>query len=636
MPATISEPQSPPVRTTYVAFADRILKLSREHDQTPDEELARLCRGLRHRVQNGESFVQIRETAFALACQSVHRTCGFDLHHVQILGGQVMSTRTIAEMQTGEGKTLTAVLPSVLYALAGEGVHVVTVNDYLADRDATELRPIYERLGLSVGCVITDMEDEERRQAYSRDITYGTAKEMGFDFLRDRLRLGAERLTDDARLLFQDEEGGLVQRGQFCAIVDEADSVLIDDARTPLLIGTAQPEAPQRVALFRWCSRAIHRLDAAKDYIAITKKRQVFLTDPGCRKVVLLGKPPLMEAVNMETIYENIERALEGYLFYQRDRHYTIQDDEIVIVDESTGRLMPGRKWQNNLHQAIEAKENLPITSPTTDAARITVQRFYQQYRHTAGMTGTASNARREFKKTYRLKVQRIATDRECIRRKWPTRVFSTWEAKTAAIIESLNQLLDEGRAILIGTPSVGTSDRLSAALHEAGIRHEVLNARYHEIEAEIVSRAGQDRAVTIATNMAGRGTDIKLEESVRKSGGLHVIATEMHSSARIDRQLVGRSARQGDPGSFQFFLSLDDELLTSLPPEKLGRIREQGQAASKGELPASWRKVFERTQRFLEKQHYKQRKQMLKHEKKQMETYRRIGLNPYLESADQ
>ncbi|MCA8987793.1 MAG: translocase, partial [Planctomycetaceae bacterium] len=215
-------------------------------------------------------------------------------------------------------------------------------------------------------------------------------------------------------------------------------------------------------------------------------------------------------------------------------------------------------------------------------------------------------------------------------------RVFSSCEEKNAAIIESLNQLLDEGRAILIGTPSVGTSDRLSAALHEAGIRHEVLNARYHEIEAEIVSRAGQDRAVTIATNMAGRGTDIKLEESVRKSGGLHVIATEMHSSARIDRQLVGRSARQGDPGSFQFFLSLDDELLTSLPPEKLGRIREQGQAASKGELPASWRKVFERTQRFLEKQHYKQRKQMLKHEKKQMETYRRIGLNPYLESADQ
>jgi len=633
------QPHVRPVRakdSRYVRASESVLRVANEHDHLSDEELSRLVRGLRYRVQNGEPFSAVQEMAFALACLSIRRTHGFDLHHVQIQGASVMARNAIAEMQTGEGKTLTAVLPAVMFALAGKGVHVVTVNDYLADRDATELRPIYERLGLSVGCVITDMEDEERRQAYSRDITYGTAKEMGFDFLRDRLRLGAERITDDARRLFQGDEGGLVQRGQFCAIVDEADSVLIDDARTPLLIGTAQPEAPQRVALFRWCSRAIRRLDPQKDYVAITKKRQVFLTDPGCRKIVLLGKPPLMEAVSMETIFENIERALEANLYYMRDRHYTLQDDEVVIVDESTGRLMPGRKWQNGLHQAIEAKENLPITSPTTDAARITVQRFYQQYEHASGMTGTASNARREFRRTYRLGVKKVPTDKPCLRTKWPSRVFSTQEAKYAAIVESMQSLIEKGRSVLVGTPSVGASERLSAAMKERQIPHEILNARYHEVEAEIISRAGQRAAVTIATNMAGRGTDIKLSPEVREAGGLHVVATEMHSSARIDRQLVGRSARQGDPGSYQFFLSMEDELLTALPPDKVKRLRERALQASKGELPASWVNVFRRTQRFLERQHYKQRKQMMKYEKKQMETYRRIGLNPYLEAGDQ
>ncbi len=620
--------------TKYVRFAADVLQRSHKLDALPTEEIARLIRGLQHRVENGDSFASAQEEAFALACLSIRRTCGFDLHHVQILGAASMARHSIAEMQTGEGKTLTAVLPAVLFSLAGRGVHVVTVNDYLADRDATELRPIYERLGLSVGCVTTDMEDEARRQAYSRDITYGTAKEMGFDYLRDRLRLGADLIHEETRKIFQEEGGGLVQRGQFCAIVDEADSVLIDDARTPLLIGTAQPESPQRVALFRWCSRAIRKLESHADYVADSKKRQVFLTDPGCRKVVLLGKPPLMEAVDMETIYENVERALEAYLFYQRDRHYTLHEDEVTIVDESTGRLMPGRKWQNGLHQAIEAKEHLPITSPTSDAARITVQRFFQQYQRKCGMTGTASNAKREFRRTYRLSVQRISTDRACIRKGLNTRVFSTQEAKNQAVMKSLQELLQQGRAVLIGTPSVGSSERLSAVLREHQISHEILNARYHEVEAQIVSRAGEAGSVTIATNMAGRGTDIKLPEEVKLAGGLHVIATEMHSSARIDRQLVGRSARQGDPGTFQFFLSMEDELLMNLPADRVNRIRNQATRASVGELPSSWVKLFKRTQRFLERNHYKQRKLMMKHEKKQMETYRRIGLNPYLEAT--
>ncbi len=619
-----------------VALGERILRLSAAMQNFSDAELARNVRKLRYQVQNGGSFISVRDEAFALACTSIRRTHGFDLHHVQILGAATMGNHAIAEMQTGEGKTLTAVLPAVLYALAGKGVHVVTVNDYLADRDANELRPVYERLGLSVGCITTDMEDEERRQAYSRDITYGTAKEMGFDFLRDRLRLGAEKIDDHVKEIFLQQQGSLVQRGQFCAIVDEADSVLIDDARTPLLIGTSRAEAPQRIALFRWCSRAIKRLDHEVDLVAITKKRQVFLTDAGCRKVVLLGKPPLMESIDMETIYENIERSLEAHLFYQRDRHYTIHEDEIVIVDESTGRLMPGRKWQNGLHQAIEAKENLPITSPTTDAARITVQRFFQQYKHLAGMTGTAWNGKRELKKTYRLQVRRIPTDRKCVRKKWPTRVFVSQQAKYAAIVESLTELLAQNRAVLVGTPSVAASERLSAALKEKNIKHEVLNARYHEIEAEIIARAGQKAAITIATNMAGRGTDIKLSPEVAQAGGLHVIATEMHSSARIDRQLVGRCARQGDPGTYQFFLSLEDELLTSLPPDRVKRLQNRALKVSRGELPAHWVGLFRKTQRFLERHHYKQRKEMLKHEKKQMETYRRIGLNPFLEAAEQ
>ena len=622
--------------STYVAMGKRVLDLSSAMQSMSDEELAREIRKLRHLVQNGASFQSVRDEAFALACASIRRTHGFDMHQVQIFGASVMGKHAIAEMQTGEGKTLTAVLPAVLYALAGQGVHVVTVNDYLADRDATELRPVYERLGLSVGCIITDMEDEERRQAYSRDITYGTSKEMGFDFLRDRLRLGAEKIDDYTKEIFLEQEGSLVQRGQFCALVDEADSVLIDDARTPLLIGTSQAEAPQRIALFRWCSRATKRLDHEVDLVAITKKRQVFLTDAGCRKVVLLGKPPLMESIDMETIYENIERSLEAQLFYQRDRQYTIHEDEVVIVDESTGRLMPGRKWQNGLHQAIEAKENLPITSPTTDAARITVQRFFQQYKHIAGMTGTAWNGKKELRKTYRLGVQRIPTDRKCVRKKWPTRVFVSQQSKYEAIVESLMELHAQNRAVLVGTPSVAASERLSDALKEKKIDHEILNARYHEIEAEIVSRAGQKAAITIATNMAGRGTDIKLSEEVAKAGGLHVIATEMHSSARIDRQLVGRCARQGDQGTYQFFLSLEDELLTSLPPERVKRLQSKALKISQGELPSRWVRLFRKTQRFLERHHYKQRKEMLKHEKKQMETYRRIGLNPFLEAAEQ
>ena len=617
-------------------FVRQIKSLRDQSASLSDDDLKSAAVELRYRARSGESFLSLMPQAFAYALQAIHRTRGFHLHDVQILGGVTMVRQGIAEMKTGEGKTLTAVQPSFLYSLAGKGVHVVTVNDYLASRDAEELTPIYNLLGCETGCITTDMNPETRRQAYAKDITYGTSKEIGFDFLKDRLKVGAEEIDEARRNLFiTGSEEELVQRSQFCAIVDEADSVLIDDARTPLLIGAPMPESPQKVNLFRWAARAIHKLVPQDDFILKAKQRQVFLTDPGCRKVMLLGKPALMEAIDAEAIYDNVERALEAKLFYQLDRHYTIHEEEVVIVDESTGRMMPGRKWQNGLHQAVEAKEGLPITAPTTDAARITVQSYFMRYQHLCGMTGTAWNARKEFRKTYRMKVQQIPTNKTTKRDKYSPRIFTTRLAKYEAIAIEIDQLLKAGRAVLIGTPSVGASEQLAAILTEMKISHLILNARYHKEEADIVKDAGQPGAVTIATNMAGRGTDILLHDSVRNAGGLHVIATEMHSSIRIDRQLIGRCSRQGDPGSYQFFLSLEDELLSNLPQNKIERWRNKARPDAKGELPQNWLRCFTSTQRFLEKQHYKQRKDLLKREQKQMQTYRRIGLNPFLEAME-
>lgn len=621
------------------ALANHIVRLSEGLTNLTDEALLTRGRKIRWDARAGVSLETLMPDAYALVRESARRTLRMQHFPVQIMGAIAMFEGHIAEMQTGEGKTLTATMTSFLRALPGQGCHVVTVNDYLAKRDAEQMGPVHVRLGLTVGTILENMEPDERRKNYAADITYGTSKEMGFDFLRDRLRKGAQQEDggNQIRRYIRTLQGGEepVQRGHNFALIDEADSILIDEARTPLIIGLTQPNDPATVNLFRWSNRATFQLEPRTDYMYEPERRTAWLTDTGCRKVVLMSKPSLLSSMDTERIYSQVEKALTAKHAFERDRDYVIVENKIVIVDEGTGRVMDGRKWQDGLHQAIEAKELVPITAATGEAARITVQSFFRQYTHLAGMTGTGILARGELRKTYRLKVTKIPTNKKCIRKGLPYRVFKTQEAKRDAIVSEIQSLIKAGRSILVGTPSVDASEALGLLLKDKRIPHQILNAKYHEQEAEIVSAAGGPGRVTIATNMAGRGTDIILEDEVRKVGGLHVIATEMHSSKRIDRQLVGRSARQGDPGSYQFFLSLEDELLRCREPKEVQRKQRMALANREGELGRSWLSYFQRVQRFLEKTHRKQRKHLLKQERHRLEQYENMGLDPYLELTE-
>jgi preprotein translocase subunit SecA len=617
------------------ATADQIVRRSEALAALTDTELRNRSDELRWQAQTGTPLRRLMVEAFALVREAARRTLHMQHYPVQVMGGIILFQGDVAEMQTGEGKTLSAVMPAFLRGLVGRGCHVVTVNDYLARRDAETMGPVYRLLGSSVGCIQSEMSDDERREAYACDITYGTAKELGFDFLRDRLRKGDNRTSRRRR---QQTNAGQqpVQRGHYYALVDEADSIFIDEARTPLIIGLTRPNTASKTTLVRWCNRTAMKLEPNSDFVYEPEKRTVYLTDAGCRTVLLMPKPSLLDTISVEEFYSSTEQSLTARLVFAKDRDYVINDEEIVIVDESTGRMMEGRKWQEGLHQAVEAKELLPITPATAQAARITVQRFFRQYTHVSGTTGTAYLARGELRRSYRLKVLVIPTHRPCIRSGKPPRVFASIDAKQTAVVEQIVELREQGRAVLVGTPSVTASESLGAKLRAAGIPHTILNARFHEQEAQIVAEAGQPRRVTIATNMAGRGTDIELHDSVRQAGGLHVIATEMHSSPRIDRQLVGRAARQGDPGSYQFLLSLDDELLRSLPAGKRERLKEEARPNARGELPRSWLRIFRRAQSRLERMHRKQRKQLLKREDKHTETYEKMGLDPFTELADE
>lgn len=620
-------------------MADDIIQRSDKLTTLSDEELLAMARKVRWEARAGIPLDQLLPEAYALVRESAARTLNMRHFPVQIMGAIAMFEGHIAEMQTGEGKTLTATMPAFLRALPGQGCHVVTVNDYLAGRDCKTMGPVYERLGLTVGKILEKMEADERRQNYAADITYGTSKEMGFDFLRDRLRKGAtqEDGTPAVRRFLRTLQGSEepVQRGHHFALIDEADSILIDEARTPLIIGLTQPNDPSTVNLFRWSNRAAHQLQPRTDYVYEPERRNAWLTDAGCRKLVLMSKPSLLSSIDTERIYSQVEKALTAKHAFERDRDYVIVDNKVVIVDEGTGRVMDGRKWQDGLHQAIEAKEMVPITAATGEAARITVQSFFRQYTHLAGMTGTAIQAASELRRTYRLKVTRIPTNRPCIRHGMPPRFFTTQDAKRNAIVDTIQELRAAGRSILVGTPSVEASEALGLLLKDRLVPHLILNARYHEQEAEIVSDAGHAGHVTIATNMAGRGTDILLEDEVRRAGGLHVIATEMHSSKRIDRQLVGRSARQGDPGSYQFFLSLEDELLRCREPKEVARKRRVALPDRYGELGRTWLRYFRRVQNFLERMHRRQRKHLLKQERHRLEQYENMGLDPYLELTE-
>jgi len=593
---------------------------------------------LRYRLKSHEPAERLLPEAFALVREAGRRTLNMRHFDVQILGGIAMHNRSIAEMQTGEGKTLTATLPLYLAALEGKGAHLATVNDYLARRDAEWMKPLYESLGITVGIVETQMNQNQRRKAYECDITYGTAKEFGFDFLRDRLllrRIGEGQTDFLGGMLGMVSEGGErpVQRTPYFVLVDEADSILIDEARTPLII-SALPSEAQLIAVecYKWAAGVASQFIEDEHYDYDHERKSIELTAEGRRLVRNLPKPDEMHAVGMFSIYEYIERAVKVNREFFRDRQYVVREGEVVIVDEFTGRAAEGRKWRAGLHQAVEAaQDDVEVTAEAGQAARVTVQDYFHLYPHLAGMTGTGITSAGELKKIYKLRVVQIPTNRPAIRKRLEDRVFGTEEEKWHAIVDEVVEVHATGRPVLIGTRTIDKSEIISRMLKQRGIEHEVLNANHIEEEAEIVAKAGRQGRVTVSTNMAGRGTDIKLGEGVHELGGLHVIMTEMHDSARIDRQLVGRCGRQGDPGCYRVYLALEDELLLGLGPEKAKYYHEYGR-----DNPGRYdelARLFVKAQRKLEKRHFLDRKVLMYHEKERKKLQLQMGQDPYLDT---
>jgi preprotein translocase subunit SecA len=625
--------------TWWRSLVERIGAMEPEMQACSEQELRKRSLSLRYRAKAGESLSGLLPEAYALVREAACRTIDMRHFDVQVMGGIALYHGSIAEMETGEGKTLTATLPLYLRSLSGKGANLATVNDYLAKRDAEWMGPIYKLLGVSVGVIQTNMPPDERRKAYNCDVTYGTAKEFGFDFLKDRLLL---RRSGQAASQFlksaQSEQTASdkpVQREAYFALVDEADSILIDEARTPLIISAAPGEAQLRaVACFNWAAQQVEQFVEDEHYEYDHEKRKVELTIEGRQFARSLARPPEMDPVGLVTIYEYIERAIKVSLEFFRDKQYVVRDEEVVIVDEFTGRMSEGRKWSAGIHQAVEAKEGVEVTVETGHAARVTVQDFFLRFEHLAGMTGTASTSAREIKKIYHLNVIPIPTNRPIRRTRYADRVYGTSEDKWVAIVEEIRELHAEGRPILIGTRSIDKSERLSELLKQANIEHRVLNARQIAAEAEIVALAGQPGKVTVATNMAGRGTDIKLGDGVAAAGGLHVICTEMHDSARIDRQLLGRCGRQGDPGSQRQYTALDDELLrTAFGPKKADRYKQLGDGG--GNSFDAKKGLFRRAQRRVERQHFRGRRILLYHEKQRKKMQREMGQDPYLDTPE-
>ncbi len=605
-----------------------------------DRDLRKRSLALRYRVKSGESLDRLVHEAYALVREAARRTIKMRHFDVQILGGICLFNGTIAEMETGEGKTLTATLPLYIHALLGKGAHLATVNDYLAGRDAEWMRPVYEMLGLTVGVIQTPDTPDQRREAYACDITYGTAKEFGFDFLRDRLllrRLGfrAEDFLGSVSGHRFDSGGDRpVQRAAHFALVDEADSILIDEARTPLIIGSLGDKAREQVvSTYQWAAEVAGQFVEHEHYDVDDDTKKVELTLEGRQLVRALRKPDILGSVGLIDLYQYVERAAKCNRDFHLDQQYVVRDGEIVIVDEFTGRLAEGRKWRDGIHQALEAKEQIEVTVPTGQAARITVQDLFLRYRFLAGMTGTARTSAREFYKIYKTRVLPIPTNRPVQRKRLPVRVFHDSDEKLAAIVEEVRELHSSQRPVLIGTRSIDKSELLSKLLTEAGLDHQVLNANEIAKEAEIVARAGEPGKITVATNMAGRGTDIKLAEGVADLGGLAVICTEYHDAARIDRQLAGRCGRQGDPGTVRQYLALDDDIIrTGMGPEKAEKIAEYGQPGTNLD---QHRGLIRKAQRKVERRHFRDRMVLLHHEKERKKIQREMGQDPYLDTPD-
>ena len=558
-------------------IVDEIEALGPQMEQLSDEELKNKTQEFKSRLKDGETLDDILPEAFAVVREAAGRTLGMKHYRVQLIGGIILHQGRISEMKTGEGKTLVSTLPAYLNALTGEGVHIVTVNDYLAKRDAEWMGQVHEFLGLTVGVVLNSMDNDERRAAYNCDITYVTNNELGFDYLRDNMVIYKEQL---------------VQRGLKYAIIDEVDSVLIDEARTPLIISG---QSDKSTKLYEACDILARQLEKGEasgefskmnaimgedieetgDFIVNEKEKNINLTEDGVKKVEkFFHIENLADPENLE-IQHNIILALRAHNLMFRDQDYVVKDDEVLIVDEFTGRIMPGRRYSDGLHQAIEAKEHVKVKRESKTLATITFQNLFNKFEKKAGMTGTALTEEKEFREIYGMDVIEIPTNRPVARKDLEDAVYKTKKEKFNAVCDEIEKAHANHQPVLVGTITIETSELLSGMLKRRGIKHNVLNAKYHELEAEIVAQAGIHDAVTIATNMAGRGTDIKLDDESREAGGLKIIGTERHESRRIDNQLRGRSGRQGDPGESRFYISLEDDLMRLFGSERLMQVFE-------------------------------------------------------------
>ncbi|MEY8192663.1 preprotein translocase subunit SecA [Peribacillus simplex] len=579
-------------------IADQVEALADETAALSDEQLRAKTGEFKERYQNGETVDDLLVEAFAVAREGAKRALGLYPYRVQIMGGASLHDGNISEMKTGEGKTLTSTMPVYLNALTGKGVHVVTVNEYLAHRDATEMGVLYDFLGLTVGLNLNSHSKEEKQAAYNADITYSTNNELGFDYLRDNMVLYKEQM---------------VQRPLHFAVIDEVDSILIDEARTPLIIsGSAQKSAQ----LYIQANAFVRTLKKETDYTYDEKTKGVQLTEDGMNRAEKAFNIDNLFDINHVTLNHHINQALKAHVSMHLDVDYVVQEGEIVIVDQFTGRLMKGRRYSEGLHQAIEAKEGLEIQNESMTLATITFQNYFRMYEKLSGMTGTAKTEEEEFRNIYNMNVIAIPTNRNIIRDDRADLIYATTDGKFKAVVEDIAERYKKGQPVLVGTVAIETSEVISAYLSKKGIPHDVLNAKNHEREAEIIANAGNQGSVTIATNMAGRGTDIKLGEGVKELGGLAVIGTERHESRRIDNQLRGRSGRQGDPGVTQFYLSMEDELMRRFGSDNMKNMMARlGMDDSQPIQSKMVTRAVESAQKRVEGNNFDSRKQLLQYD---------------------
>ena len=613
-------------RPRHTSLIGRIEKEAARYSNKSDSELRQQCRNLQFDAMAGTAFSKLLVPAFGLIFATIERTTGMRPYPTQVRAGIELCQPCIVEMATGEGKTLTALLPTFLKSLDKKGLYFATSNDYLARRDAAHAQEVFERLGVSVGYIQSESTDVDRREAYQCDIIYGTTSQFGFDFLRDRAK---KRFT-----LVEGPSAGAIPVGRgylHALIADEADGLLIDEAVTPMVISSSPASLPEyKSRLYHWAHQTAQLAVQTKHYKKDPIKDKVELTEAGRAWVRQHAQNLETEHTSPLDLFEYIERAILIHNDYDRDTRYIIQDEKVIIVDENTGRLGIGREWSEGIQQAIQAKENLPVTAPSGHLARVSVQNFVRSFKHISGMTGTAAQSAREFKKIYKLKVRPIPTYRKCLRTSKSTIATLDRQTAFASVADEIQTMNELGRPVLVGTRTIHISEELSNYLNEQGIEHTLLNAKNDEHEAEIIADAGQEGRITIATNMAGRGTDIKLSPEAFEAGGLHVIVLGIHNSKRIDRQLIGRCARQGDPGSYRIVLFLDDDLLDYAwgPPIAKQARKNIERSFTQSQCIA----LFRQAQKTVNHRMESNRAAMLHQEKKSVKKLSNAGLDPILE----